>query len=143
MQVYSQQGDHINIKTHSLSLKKLKKETYPMQIYSNQWQWILQVTWLLICILSFNLKNTIPVKKYQVLLNVFSKEIFRDVTGREIRIENFSDQTFACLKLYVFPFVTKTFNTTLIYRPHSLHPRKKLNPHQLHDTKKKYPFSGH
>ena len=46
------------------------------------------------------------------------------------------NQTFACLKLYVFPFVTKTFNTTLIYRPHSLHQRKKLNPHQLHDTKK-------
>ena len=75
-----------------------------MQIYSNQWQWILQVTWLLICILNFNLKNTIPVKKYQVLLNVFSKEIFRDVTGREIRIENFSDQSnFCVLEVIRFP----------------------------------------
>ena len=120
-----------------------------MQIYSNQWLWIPQVTWLLICILNFNLKNTSPVKKHQVLLNVFSKEIFRDVTGREIRIGNFSDQSNFCLLEVIrfprkgkVPFVTKTFNTTLICRPDSLHQRINLT-HISFTIPKKNPFSGH
>ena len=64
MQVCSQQGDHINIKMHSLKLEKVEKGKLSnanlfksMAMDTSSYL----ATWLLI--LNFNLKNTSPVKK--------------------------------------------------------------------------------
>ena len=109
MQVCSQQGDHINIKTHSLKLEKVEKGKLS---HANLFKSMAMDTSSYLATNlypQFQPQEHKPCKKHQVLLNVFSKEIFRDVTGREIRIENFSDQSNFCL-LEVIRFPVRNQN---------------------------------